>query len=111
MIQDRIKSLIKELGTTVPKFGAKIGFDHQTIYKMMANGTKPSFDMLSAILTTYDKINPRWLVLGDGEMFDGNAEELLKEIEALRNAIADKDRIIKLQERQLKIAGVMEAGN
>lgn len=110
MIQDRIKSLIKELGTTVPKFSAKIGTDHQTIYKMMINGTNPRFDMLVAILTTYDKVNPRWLLLGEGDMFS-NDVELQKEVESLRKTIVDKDRIINLLERPNKIAGVLESEN
>ena len=83
------------------KFAKKIGIGHQTLYRMMDLQTNPSFKVITAILKAYPQVNPRWLLLEEGEMFDGGAAELRKEVEGLRSAIADKDRIIRLQEQRL----------
>ena len=108
MVHERIKELITALDSNVLRFSKRTGIDDQTLYKMLTKGTKPSFDTIEAILREYPTVNPRWLLLGEGEIFDGGVADLLKELETLRSAVADKDRIIRLQERQIKIAGVME---
>lgn len=102
MVHERIKILIQALDLTVAKFAVKVGLDnHQTLYKMLNNGTKPSFDTIVSILNFFPEVNPRWLLLGEGEMFDGGVSSLIKEVDTLRAAIADKERIIKLQEDAL----------
>jgi transcriptional regulator with XRE-family HTH domain len=101
MIHERIKQLIDVQGMTVARFSDKVGVEnHQTMYKLLKNGTNPSADTIIGILTAFRNLNPRWLLLGDGEMFDSGTEEMKKELESLRNAVADKDRIIRLMEMQ-----------
>ena len=102
MVHERIRELIEAMGTNVAAFSREIGINnHQTMYKLLNNGTKPSYDTLVGILTAYKQVDPRWLLLGEGEMFDGGVNELKKQIDTLQRMLADKERIIGLQESQV----------
>lgn len=45
-----------------------------TISHIMAGRNNPRYDFLAAILKHYPELNARWLLLGEGEMFDSQSE-------------------------------------
>lgn len=70
-INDRVSYLIElKADSNQKKFAEIIGFAPQVISNIIkGRKTKPSFDVLLAITSSFDDISSEWLLTGDGEMF------------------------------------------
>jgi predicted transcriptional regulator len=107
MIQQRLKDLIEALELNTAQFAKKLGYSRpDRIYALINTENKPGFDTLVDILTTFPKVNARWLILGSGKMFlDDNTNVsvvpddlvLLKEemIKLRSEQISSKDKLIR----------------
>lgn len=68
-IIDRINYLIEKEGFTVASFSKKIGIKDQTIRNsVVQRKNKPSYEVLCAICQSFNWLNARWLLTGEGEM-------------------------------------------
>lgn len=69
-INDRISFIIdSQLDGNQKKFAEKIGFAPQVIYNIISGRkSKPSFDVLLAIASSFDDMSIDWLLTGKGEM-------------------------------------------
>lgn len=69
---ERLMELIVTLGLNKNSFAMKIGLsDNATIVRIVNDPTRgASFPVLQAIMTAFPEVNPRWLILGEGEMFE-----------------------------------------
>lgn len=77
------------------KFAEKIGFKPQVISNIVSGRkSKPSFDVLNAIKTSFVYINSEWLLTGKGEM-------LKEETEAIKVYKLDTDTVCETQETPL----------
>jgi hypothetical protein len=77
-INQRIRDIIHALKLNPNSFAKSLGVANTVIYNIVSEDgrqNKPSFDLLSKIIKSYDSINPTWLLTGEGEMFK---EELKK---------------------------------
>lgn len=68
-IGSRIKDLIHELRLNNKNFGESIGTSGSAIGYLTKGGSKPSYEMLVAILETYPQVSEKWLMRGEGPMF------------------------------------------
>jgi transcriptional regulator with XRE-family HTH domain len=70
-IGQRISLLIKELGLNKNSFSKKIGLKNNSTITNIINNPKrsPSYDVIFRILSTYNQLNVRWLIAGQGQMF------------------------------------------
>lgn len=68
----RLMELIIALGMNKNSFAMKIGLsDNATIVRIVNDPARgASYPILRAIFTTFPEVNPRWLILGEGEMFE-----------------------------------------
>ena len=130
-VNDRILYLIdSQLGGNKKKFAERIGFAPQVVFNIVSGRkSKPSFDVLEAIISSFDEISPEWLLTGKGAMlrdqsapevapppsepaFPGFIEEIKSlsvkvgrleaENEHLRSAIEAKQREIEAQQREIE---------
>ena len=130
-VNDRILYLIdSQLGGNKKKFAERIGFAPQVVFNIVSGRkSKPSFDVLEAIISSFDEISPEWLLTGKGAMlrgqstpevapppsepaFPGFIEEIKSlsvkvgrleaENEHLRAAIEAKQREIEAQQREIE---------
>ena len=130
-VNDRILYLIdNQLGGNKKKFAERIGFAPQVVFNIVSGRkSKPSFDVLEAIISSFDEISPEWLLTGKGAMlreqsapevapppsepaFPGFIEEIKSlsvkvgrleaENEHLRAAIEAKQREIEAQQREIE---------
>ncbi len=99
MINDRIAFLINSLGITKNKFSNEIKVSAPVIHNIIkARRSKPSFEILSKILTTYKEVNADWLLRGEGEVWRKHTEILRsykpnsKELETKIIRLIDKVR-------------------
>lgn len=69
-INDRIDKLIRALGYNKTKFAHALGYNYNTIIESIVGKrqSKPGFDFLNALLTTFPSVNADWLMIGEGEM-------------------------------------------
>ena len=130
-VNDRILYLIEnQLSGNKKKFAERIGFAPQVVFNIVSGRkSKPSFDVLEAIISSFDEISPEWLLTGKGAMlrgqsapevapppsepaFPGFIEEIKSlsvkvgrleaENEHLRAAIEVKQREIEAQQREIE---------
>lgn len=100
-IGERFKYLIKELGKTNNSFAISIGKTSSTINYIVDGKSKPSYDVLDAIFSTYPDVNPTWLMKGEGQIFslpitkDDSQRELEDLVKRLSEHIIVKDRQIE----------------
>lgn len=110
-INERIAYIIdNESNANKKKFAETIGFAPQVINNIVSGRkSKPSFDVLEAICTSFVDINPQWLLTGEEPIFkkDLNSEqseiyEILEERKLLYEAIIkSKEEIINAKENHL----------
>ena len=68
-ICDRINLIIEKEGLTVASFARKIGTGDQTVRGcVVQRRNKPSYEFIAKIIQTFDWLNPRWFITGEGEM-------------------------------------------
>jgi hypothetical protein len=68
-INQRLNFLIKSLGLSIRAFSAILGVSDTNTRNYLTKGTKPNSDYLASVLRHFDRINPAWLILGQGEPF------------------------------------------
>lgn len=107
VMTERLLQLIDYLNISVREFERKIGVTEGVISKSLARKTGLKAETLQKIAEIFPQITLEWLLLGEGEMLrtqrDGQPEcsGSATEIELLKAAIRDKEKIIEgLEENQ-----------
>ncbi|WMJ72335.1 helix-turn-helix transcriptional regulator [Cytophagaceae bacterium ABcell3] len=72
-INDRIIKLIRDSGKSQNGFAESLNTSGSRISNIVRKRNKPDADLLADILRTYTNVNPRWLILGDGNMYLNNS--------------------------------------
>ena len=108
-VNDRILYLIdSQLGGNKKKFAERIGFAPQVVFNIVSGRkNKPSFDVLEAIISSFDEISPEWLLTGKGAMLRGQSAP---EVAPPPSEPAFPGFIEKIQELSVKV-GRLEAEN
>lgn len=76
-VNERIKILIEKLEEeNQRKFALKIGVSTTGLNSMLPGNreSKPSFEVLNKILSTYPQVSATWLLTGEGEMFKAGTD-------------------------------------
>ncbi len=67
-VNQRINFIIEQKGLNKNSFSVAIGIQPQTLHHIVGGRlTKPSFEVLQKIISTYSDINPSWLITGKGD--------------------------------------------
>lgn len=76
-INERILYIIdNQLNGNQKKFAEKINFAPQVIHNIISGRkSKPSFDVLNAIISSFVYISAEWLLTGEGEMLKNPAKQ------------------------------------
>ena len=112
-IAERFKILIKELKMTNNSFAISIGKTSSTINYIVDGKSKPSFDVLDAIFSTYPEINPAWLMRGQGSIRISNEKssgqvDIIEKVEQFfsnkyEQLIEQKNNVINEQRFMLEL--------
>lgn len=69
-INERLVLLISTLNLNNNSFAKELGVSPTVTYNIIGGRfSKPSYDLLEKIISTFDNVNPNWLMKGDGDMF------------------------------------------
>lgn len=67
----RINHLIDYLGFTQTQFAEHIGIAPASMTHIIKGRNKPSLDVISKILLSFEQVSPDWLLFGQGDMVRG----------------------------------------
>lgn len=81
----RIRAIITQNGISDSQFAKEMNAAQTTISNMFQRDSEPRSDLLEKIITTYN-VNPKWLLLGEGEMINA-IQEPKKEITEKKHKI------------------------
>ncbi|WP_159522963.1 helix-turn-helix domain-containing protein [Sunxiuqinia indica] len=69
-IKDRVIAVMHYFDCNNAQFSQKVGLNNNTtIGRIIKGDTRPSFDVLYKILSTFPDLDANWLILGRGKMF------------------------------------------
>ena len=104
-IGERIEVLCMALGISRRKFAEVIGENPSTIASIV-RGTNPSANIICSILDQYPELNERWLLMGEGSIWE--KDQVVPELkderyqEALRQQMESKNDTITALKGQVK---------
>jgi len=70
-MEDRLLKLLDAEQLSSAKFADVIGVQRSSISHILSGRNKPSFDFLQKTLIAFPMINADWLILGKGNMYEG----------------------------------------
>lgn len=68
-MKERLMKLMRAEGISAIKLAEITGVQPSTISHIMSGRNNPRFDFLTALVAHYPKLNARWLILGEGNMY------------------------------------------
>lgn len=75
-MESRIRLILEREQLSSAEFADRIGVQRPSVSHVLSGRNKPSFQFIEKILAKFKHISARWLILGDGDMYqDANADE------------------------------------
>lgn len=68
-INQRLKILVESLKMNIRSFSKAYNVHEGNLRNYIDRGSKPPAEFISVLMQSIDNINPRWILLGEGEMF------------------------------------------
>jgi transcriptional regulator with XRE-family HTH domain len=69
-MKDRIAQFLVKENISPAEFADKIGVQRSSVSHVLNERNYPSASFIQKMLTSYKNLNPRWLLLGEGDMLD-----------------------------------------
>lgn len=89
-MEDRLLKLLDTEQLSSAKFADLIGVQRSSVSHILSGRNKPSFDFLQKTLKAFPMINADWLILGEGNMYEG-------EINTVSGSLFDKGAVDELE--------------
>lgn len=70
-LEDRLLKLLDTEQLSSSKFADVIGVQRSSVSHILTGRNKPSFDFLQKTLKAFPMLNADWLILSEGEMYEG----------------------------------------
>ncbi len=74
-MKDRIAQFLVSENISSAEFADRIGVQRSSVSHILNARNAPGTSFLQKMLSVYKNLNPRWLLLGEGEMFNSNEVE------------------------------------
>lgn len=102
-INDRVVAIIEHENLTVASFARKLDIGDQTVRSVcVLRRNRPSFEFLSKMIQTFEWLNPKWLLTGEGEMVISNSDESdCSELKAISRNLSELIRYIREKDDQI----------
>jgi len=69
-MKDRITQFLKKEGISPAEFADKIGVQRSSVSHVLNGRNYPSASFIQKMLSAYQTLNSRWLLLGEGSIFE-----------------------------------------
>lgn len=98
-IEDKIRLIINDKLLSSSQFADKLNIQRSTVSHILAGRNKPSYDVLTKILSTFPNINSDWLLRDATQMYLDSNEKSKR----LFDDVNEKTKRIKLVFRKRRI--------
>ncbi len=71
-MKDRIIKFIESEHLTAAEFADRIGVQRSSVSHVLNGRNNPGFSFIQKILESFPSINPRWLIIGEGDVYNSN---------------------------------------
>lgn len=75
VMKDRLIEFLNAHNLSSTRLADQIGVQRSSISHIVSGRNKPSFDFIFKFLQHYPGVNPRWLIMGEGSMYDAPAKQ------------------------------------
>jgi len=75
-MKDRITQFMANEGITPAEFADKIGVQRSSVSHVLNGRNYPSASFIQKMLGSYKNLNSRWLLLGEGSMFENKISQV-----------------------------------
>lgn len=89
-INKRLDDLITELGLSKSQFASALDTSSSRISNITTDRNKPDSALLERILVVFRNVSARWLLTGEGEMFDETNPKMARNIFAIMSSKNDR---------------------
>jgi len=79
-MKDRINHFLKFNKISSSQLADSLNIQRSRLSHILSGRNKPNLEFIQKMLDTYKTINPRWLILGEGNMFKDDVDELSPQI-------------------------------
>jgi transcriptional regulator with XRE-family HTH domain len=95
-MKERILKLIAEEKITAAEFADRIGVQRSNVSHILNGRNNPGFSFIQKILETFPSINSRWLLTGEGNMYEnkGNLTENVLRTKDLFNNQSQDNKVV-----------------
>lgn len=103
-INERILHLIEiQYNNNQKKFAESIGYSAQVVFNIVSGRrSKPSYDVLNAILSTNDNVSSDWLVTGKGSVLRSDLAQVISETDKTYKELAEaRWDVIEYQKKEI----------
>lgn len=117
MINDRIAALIDDLGVTPNRFSDSISVNPTVIHNIIkGRRSKPSYDVLEKIISSYKELNTEWLLKGNGRVWKkktgawrlSTADKVeMRVLQLIQDIKLDQPRLLEIYELHELVEGLM----
>ena len=99
-LNTRIIEVMDKNGLTKSSFAAKLGVSLPLIAHICSGRNKPGIELIQKVMQAFPEINPHWLLLGQGNMFNqatpkADLSEILRQINDLKVLTKEPKAIFK----------------
>ncbi|MBN1769316.1 MAG: helix-turn-helix transcriptional regulator [Prolixibacteraceae bacterium] len=74
-MRERIVEFIEKEGISAAEFADNIGVQRSSVSHVLNGRNNPGFSFIQKILETYPGLNSRWLMTGNGSMYDDSVQK------------------------------------
>jgi transcriptional regulator with XRE-family HTH domain len=91
-VNQRISEVLTILGITQAAFCEKTGINRPTVNTVLKGINAPSFMVVESILRNFPNLNPNWLILGNGEIWINEFDNLNNQIITAKKSNGKKNQ-------------------
>jgi transcriptional regulator with XRE-family HTH domain len=79
------------------RFAEIIGVQRSSISHILSGRNKPSFDVIQSILVKFPKLNPDWLIVGNGEIYRKPVQTSIFDYNEPQKKEIEKDEVLNIK--------------
>lgn len=101
-MKERIIKFIESEHLTAAEFADKIGVQRSSVSHVLSGRNNPGFSFIQKILESFPTINPRWLIIGEGEIYNSNMRNIAFESSS-KNLFSEVKKNVQTKELNTEI--------
>ncbi|MBS3807204.1 MAG: helix-turn-helix transcriptional regulator [Bacteroidales bacterium] len=74
-MNERLIQFLKVHNLSSTRLADQIGVQRSSISHVVSGRNKPSYDFIYKFLQHYPRVNPRWLIMGEGSMYENQKQQ------------------------------------